>query len=207
MTWLPCFPTRRSSSMSVAPGTWLTGAVNEERADGVRGRAGHAVRTMNLTPADGSGRWSNAGPNLGGGRRLTATTRPGTPSTMSDLIDSVSGDLYVGDGRRVHPGDGDLRRHYPAARLRSGHGAGSILTCAPVPPAAAAAPAGTGRWRMERPLARSAEAIQPWVEKTKAPRERGWTSTTRWRWCTSDLGTVRGVGPTPTRRWRLNSRR
>ena len=63
--------------------------------------------------------------DLGGGRRLDSHYSPGHAKHHVGLLDSASGDLYVGDAAGVYlPETGDLRAATPAAGLRPGRRAG-----------------------------------------------------------------------------------
>jgi len=112
--------------------------------------------------------------DLGDGRRLESHYSPGHAKHHVGLIDSLSGDLYVGDAAGVYlPDTGDLRPATPPpdfdvetalsslrrfsslrpARLLFSH-------YGPVPDAAAT-------------LARSAEEISVWVSQTRSARAGG----------------------------------
>src|SRR5712691_10560254 len=109
--------------------------------------------------------------DLGGGRRLDSHYSPGHAKHHVGLIDSVSGELYVGDAAGIYiPETGDQRPATPPpdfdldTALASVRMFGSLRPqrllfshYGPVPD-------------VEETLARSAEEIQLWVEETKAAR-------------------------------------
>ena len=112
--------------------------------------------------------------DLGGGRRLESHYSPGHAKHHVGLLDSASGDLYVGDAAGVYlPGTGDLRPATPppdfdlTAALNSLRMFGDLAPVrllfshyGPVPDVA-----GT--------LARSADELNVWVEETRRARSAG----------------------------------
>ncbi len=167
--------------------------------------------TMNPTPAERIRTVEERGTvDLGGGRRLDSHYSPGHAKHHVGLIDSVSGDLYVGDAAGVYiPETADLRPATPPPDfdLDTALGVRAHVRLA-APAAAAVQPlrAGAGRGRRRWP-GRPRRSSSGW-RRPRRPGGRGWTSTTRWRWCTSGPGNgTRRWARTPTRRWRPSSRR
>jgi glyoxylase-like metal-dependent hydrolase (beta-lactamase superfamily II) len=112
--------------------------------------------------------------DLGGGRRLDSHYSPGHAKHHVGLIDSVSGDLYVGDAAGVYipetrdlrpatpPPDFDLETALRSLRMFAALRPERLLFShyGPVPDVP-----GT--------LQRSAEEIQVWVEETRRARDAG----------------------------------
>src|SRR5579863_2222242 len=112
--------------------------------------------------------------DLGGGRSLDSHYSPGHAKHHVGLIDSVSGDLYVGDAAGVYiPATGDLRPATPPPDFDLDPALDSLRMfaalrpqrlnssrCGPVPDVA-----GT--------LQRSAEEIQVWVAETRRAKDAG----------------------------------
>jgi glyoxylase-like metal-dependent hydrolase (beta-lactamase superfamily II) len=112
--------------------------------------------------------------DLGGGRRLSSYYSPGHARHHVGLLDSASGDLYVGDAAGVYiPETGDLRPATPppdfdlaaalgSLRLFAGLGPSRLLFShyGPVADVACA-------------LERSADEIRVWVSETRAARSQG----------------------------------
>ena len=131
--------------------------------------------TMNPTPA---GRIRTVGErgtvDLGGGRRLDSHYSPGHAKHHVGLIDSVSGDLYVGDAAGVYiPETGDLRPATPppdfdldtalrSVRMFAALRAERLLFSHYGPVADVA-----------ETLARSAEEIRLWAAETRAAQGAG----------------------------------
>ena len=112
--------------------------------------------------------------DLGGGRRLSSHYSPGHAKHHVGLLDSLSGDLYVGDAAGVYiPDTGDLRPATPPPdfdleiALRSlslfSELGPSRLLFSHYGPVSAVAPT----------LERSAEEIRIWVSHTRAARAAG----------------------------------
>jgi glyoxylase-like metal-dependent hydrolase (beta-lactamase superfamily II) len=131
--------------------------------------------TMNPTPAERIRTVEERGTvDLGGGRRLDSHYSPGHARHHVGLIDSVSGDLYVGDAAGVYiPETADLRPATPPPDFDLDTALASLRMFrslrpqrllfshyGPVPDVAEA-------------LARSAEEIRLWAEETKAARGAG----------------------------------
>ena len=112
--------------------------------------------------------------DLGGGRRLDSHYSPGHAKHHVGLLDSASGDLYVGDAAGVYlPETGDLRAATPppdfdldvalgSVRLFGSLGAQRLLFSHYGPLAA-----------VEQALERSAEEIRVWVEETRKAHRAG----------------------------------
>jgi len=112
--------------------------------------------------------------DLGGGRRLESHYSPGHAKHHVGLIDSVSGDLYVGDAAGIYiPETGDQRPATPPpdfdldVALESLRMFGALrpsrLLFSHYGPVAA----------VDHALDRSAEEIQLWVEETRQARRAG----------------------------------
>ncbi|HLJ99011.1 MAG TPA: MBL fold metallo-hydrolase [Streptosporangiaceae bacterium] len=112
--------------------------------------------------------------DLGGGRRLSSHYSPGHAKHHVGLLDSLTGDLYVGDAADVYiPETGDLRPATPPpdfdldtalASLRLFESLGpSRLLFSHYGPVSSVAPT----------LERSAEEIRVWVAEARAARSAG----------------------------------
>jgi glyoxylase-like metal-dependent hydrolase (beta-lactamase superfamily II) len=112
--------------------------------------------------------------DLGGGRRLASHYSPGHARHHVGLVDSASGDLYVGDAAGIYiPETGDLRPATPPpdfdlpVALESLHGFAALaptrLLFSHYGPVS----------DVEQILARSAEEITIWTEQTRAARSAG----------------------------------
>ena len=112
--------------------------------------------------------------DLGGGRRLTSTYSPGHASHHVGLLDSLTGDLYVGDAAGIYVPEADVVK--PAtpppdfdlplalASLRAFRAlAPSRLLFSHFGPVSA----------VETTLERSAEELELWVELTRGTRAQG----------------------------------
>jgi glyoxylase-like metal-dependent hydrolase (beta-lactamase superfamily II) len=131
--------------------------------------------TMNPTPA---GRIRTVGErgtvDLGGGRRLDSHYSPGHARHHVGLIDSVSGDLYVGDAAGVYiPETGDLRPATPPPDFDLDTALGSVRMFAALRPQRLLFSHYGPVADVEETLARSAEEIRLWVEETRAARRAG----------------------------------
>ena len=94
--------------------------------------------------------------DLGGDRRLDSHYSPGHAKHHVGLVDSDTGDLYVGDAAGVYlPDTGDVRPADAAARLRSGDGTGLAAQVR----RAAAVPADVQPLRPGRPGERDAGPV------------------------------------------------
>ena len=131
--------------------------------------------TLSPTPAERIETVEDTGTvDLGGGRRLDSYYSPGHAKHHVGLLDSASGDLYVGDAAGVYlPETGDLRAATPPPDFDLETALASLRTF--------------GRLRPERllfshygpvdavqeTLERSAEEIRVWVEETQHARRAG----------------------------------
>jgi glyoxylase-like metal-dependent hydrolase (beta-lactamase superfamily II)/uncharacterized protein (DUF1015 family) len=112
--------------------------------------------------------------DLGGGRRLDSHYSPGHARHHVGLIDSLSGDLYVGDAAGVYiPDTGDLRPATPPPDFDLAIALESLRKFAALQPTRLLfshyGPAGN----VPEILDRSAEEITVWVEQTRAARFMG----------------------------------
>src|SRR5258707_9069194 len=112
--------------------------------------------------------------DLGGGRRLDSHYSPGHAKHHVGLIDSGSGDLYVGDAAGVYiPDTGDLRPATPPPDFDLDVALESLRKFAALQPTRLLfshyGPAGN----VPEILQRSAEEITVWVEQTRAARSMG----------------------------------
>src|SRR5260370_36786268 len=112
--------------------------------------------------------------DLGGGRRLDSHYSPGHARHHVGLIDSASGDLYVGDAAGVYiPDAGALRPATPPPDFDLGVALESLRKFAALQPTRLLfshyGPAGD----VPEILQRSAEEITVWVERTRAARSAG----------------------------------
>ena len=112
--------------------------------------------------------------DLGDGRRLSSYYSPGHAKHHVGLVDSLSGDLYVGDAAGVYiPETGDLRPATPPPDFDLEVALASLDRFAalrPVPAAVQPLRAGDGGGAT---LERSAEEISVWVSATRAARGAG----------------------------------
>jgi glyoxylase-like metal-dependent hydrolase (beta-lactamase superfamily II) len=112
--------------------------------------------------------------DLGGGRRLDSHYSPGHARHHVGLIDSVTGDLYVGDAAGVYiPDTGDLRPATPPPDFDLDTALQSLRTFAALRPTRLLfshyGPAGA----VEETLRRAADEINVWVEETRRARGQG----------------------------------
>jgi glyoxylase-like metal-dependent hydrolase (beta-lactamase superfamily II) len=131
--------------------------------------------TMNPTPAERIRTVEDRGTvDLGGGRRLDSHYSPGHAKHHVGLIDSVSGDLYVGDAAGVYiPETADLRPATPPPDFDLDTALGSVRMFAMLRPQRLLFSHYGPVPEVEETLARSAEEIQLWVAETKAARGAG----------------------------------
>ena len=112
--------------------------------------------------------------DLGGGRRLDSHYSPGHAKHHVGLIDSVSGDLYVGDAAGVYiPETGDLRPATPPPDFDLDTALGSVRMFASLRPQRLLFSHYGPVADVAETLARSAEEIRLWVEETRAARRAG----------------------------------
>ncbi len=112
--------------------------------------------------------------DLGGGRRLDSHYSPGHARHHVGLIDSASGDLYVGDAAGVYvPETGDLRPATPPPDFDLDAALQSLRTFAALRPTRLLfshyGPVGA----VEETLGRAADEINVWVEETRRARGQG----------------------------------
>src|SRR6266478_8054565 len=112
--------------------------------------------------------------DLGGGRRLDSHYSPGHAKHHVGLIDSDTGDLYVGDAAGVYlPDTGDVRPATPPPDFDMATALASIRKFAALRPARLMfshyGPVG----QVSETLDRSAEEINVWVEETRRARAAG----------------------------------
>jgi glyoxylase-like metal-dependent hydrolase (beta-lactamase superfamily II) len=112
--------------------------------------------------------------DLGGGRRLDSHYSPGHAKHHVGLIDSASGDLYVGDAAGVFIEETqDLRPATPPPDFDLALALGSLRMFAALAPARLLfshfGPVG----EVDQTLDRSAEELNVWVEQTRRARDAG----------------------------------
>jgi len=112
--------------------------------------------------------------DLGGGRRLDSHYSPGHAKHHVGLIDSVSGDLYVGDAAGVYiPDTGDLRPATPPPDFDLDTALGSLRMFATLRPQQLLFSHFGPVREVSETLERSAEEIQLWLEETRRARRAG----------------------------------
>ena len=112
--------------------------------------------------------------DLGGGRRLESHYSPGHAKHHVGLIDSASGDLYVGDAAGVYiPDTGDLRPATPPPDFDLGTALNSLQTFGALRPARLLFSHYGPVDDVPGTLARSAEELNVWVAETKQARDAG----------------------------------
>jgi len=112
--------------------------------------------------------------DLGGGRRLESHYTPGHARHHVGLIDSVSGDLYVGDAAGIYiPDTGDLRPATPPPDFDLATALASLRTFAALKPVRLLFSHYGPVTEVAPTLDRSAEEISLWVEETRRARQRG----------------------------------
>jgi glyoxylase-like metal-dependent hydrolase (beta-lactamase superfamily II) len=112
--------------------------------------------------------------DLGGGRHLDSYYSPGHAKHHVGLVDSQTGDLYVGDAAGVYiPDTGDLRPATPPPDFDQEIALASLRTFAALAPVRLLfshyGPVGA----VAETLDRSAEEIRVWVEETRRARTAG----------------------------------
>lgn len=112
--------------------------------------------------------------DLGGGRRLDSHYSPGHAKHHVGLLDSVSGDLYVGDAAGVYlPETGDLRAATPPPDFDLDTALASLRRFGALRPERLLfshyGPVGA----VQETLERSAEEIKVWVEETRKAHREG----------------------------------
>ena len=112
--------------------------------------------------------------DLGDGRRLESYYSPGHAKHHVGLLDSLSGDLYVGDAAGVYiPETGDLRPATPPPDFDLEVALGSIARFAALDPARLLFSHYGPVSAVPETLARSADEISVWVSETRAARSAG----------------------------------
>ena len=112
--------------------------------------------------------------DLGDGRRLDSHYSPGHAKHHVGLIDSASGDLYVGDAAGVYlPETGDLRPATPPPDFDTEVALASLRRFAALRPARLLFSHYGPVTDVDAILARSAEEINVWVARTREARDAG----------------------------------
>jgi glyoxylase-like metal-dependent hydrolase (beta-lactamase superfamily II) len=112
--------------------------------------------------------------DLGGGRRLDSHYSPGHARHHVGLVDSVSGDLYVGDAAGIYIQEtGDMRPATPPPDFDLDVALASLDTFAALQPARLLFSHFGPVTAVAETLARSAAEISVWVEETRRARRAG----------------------------------
>jgi glyoxylase-like metal-dependent hydrolase (beta-lactamase superfamily II) len=112
--------------------------------------------------------------DLGGGRRLDSHYSPGHAKHHVGLIDSVSGDLYVGDAAGIYiPETGDQRPATPPPDFNLDVALESLRMFAALEPSRLLFSHYGPVEAVGEALERSAEEIRLWVEETRQARRAG----------------------------------
>ena len=112
--------------------------------------------------------------DLGDGRRLDSHYAPGHAKHHVGLLDSVSGDLYVGDAAGVYiPETGDLRAATPPPDFDLARALDSLRMFAALQPTRLLFSHYGPVEAVDETLQRSAEEISVWVEETRQARGAG----------------------------------
>lgn len=112
--------------------------------------------------------------DLGGGRRLESHYSPGHARHHVGLIDSLSGDLYVGDAAGVFiPETGDLRPATPPPDFDLGVALESLRMFGALLPTRLLFSHYGAVDAVQETLQRSAEELRVWVEQTRLARGAG----------------------------------
>jgi glyoxylase-like metal-dependent hydrolase (beta-lactamase superfamily II) len=112
--------------------------------------------------------------DLGGGRRLESHYSPGHAKHHVGLIDSVSGDLYVGDAAGIYIQEtGDMRPATPAPDFDLEVALESLRTFAALQPTRLLFSHFGPVTAVEETLDRSAAEIRLWVDETRRARKAG----------------------------------
>ncbi len=123
--------------------------------------------------------------DLGGGRRLDSHYSPGHAKHHVGLVDSDTGDLYVGDAAGVYlPETGDVRPATPPPDFDLKTALASVRKFAALQPARLLFSHYGPVSEVSQTLDRSAEEITIWVEETRQAHAAGLeTSTMPSPWC------------------------
>jgi glyoxylase-like metal-dependent hydrolase (beta-lactamase superfamily II) len=112
--------------------------------------------------------------DLGGGRQLSSHYSPGHAKHHVGLVDSVTGDLYVGDAAGIYiPDTGDLRPATPPPDFDLDVALSSLRTFASLRPARLLFSHFGPVSAVDETLERSADEIRIWVEETRTARSAG----------------------------------
>jgi glyoxylase-like metal-dependent hydrolase (beta-lactamase superfamily II) len=112
--------------------------------------------------------------DLGGGRRLESHYSPGHAKHHVGLLDSVSGDLYVGDAAGIYiPDTGDMRPATPPPDFDLDTALSSLRTFAALAPTRLLFSHFGPVTAVDQALDRSAAEIRIWVEETRHARRAG----------------------------------
>ena len=112
--------------------------------------------------------------DLGGGRRLESHYSPGHARHHVGLVDSVSGDLYVGDAAGIYIQEtGDMRPATPPPDFDLQTALASLRTFAALRPTRLLFSHFGPVTAVEEALERSATEISVWVEETRQARKAG----------------------------------
>jgi glyoxylase-like metal-dependent hydrolase (beta-lactamase superfamily II) len=112
--------------------------------------------------------------DLGGGRRLESHYSPGHAKHHVGLIDSVSGDLYVGDAAGIYiPETGDQRPATPPPDFDLGVALGSLRLFAALEPARLLFSHYGPVDGVAEALDRAADELAVWVSETRRARRAG----------------------------------
>jgi glyoxylase-like metal-dependent hydrolase (beta-lactamase superfamily II) len=112
--------------------------------------------------------------DLGGGRRLESHYSPGHARHHVGLVDSVSGDLYVGDAAGIYIQEtGDMRPATPPPDFDLGVALQSLRTFAALQPSRLLFSHFGPVTAVEETLERSAAEINLWVAETRRARRTG----------------------------------
>jgi glyoxylase-like metal-dependent hydrolase (beta-lactamase superfamily II) len=131
--------------------------------------------TLAPTPADRIRAVERTGVvDLGGGRRLDSHYSPGHARHHVGLVDSVSGDLYVGDAAGIYIQEtGDMRPATPPPDFDLGVALESLRTFAALRPTRLLFSHFGPVTAVEETLQRSADEINLWVAETRRARSAG----------------------------------
>jgi glyoxylase-like metal-dependent hydrolase (beta-lactamase superfamily II) len=112
--------------------------------------------------------------DLGGGRRLDSHYSPGHAKHHVGLLDSATGDLYVGDAAGVYmPDTGDIRPATPPPDFDLAAALATVRRFAALRPARLLFSHYGPVDQVSETLDRSAEEINVWVEETRRARTAG----------------------------------
>jgi glyoxylase-like metal-dependent hydrolase (beta-lactamase superfamily II) len=112
--------------------------------------------------------------DLGGGRRLESHHSPGHARHHVGLVDSASGDLYVGDAAGIYIQEtGDLRPATPPPAFDLDVALASLRTFAALGPARLLFSHFGPVTAVDETLERSAEELNVWVDETRTARRAG----------------------------------